>query len=213
MHSSRIPSRNPLITILTIAFIGLLTSCASLKERPEPPKVSLADLEIREMGLFEQRYLVKLRLQNPNDFALDINGMDYEIFINDRPFAHGVSRNSVSLPSFGEDVLQVDVISSLNRIFEQLRDLHKGFERPFNYRITGGVKLNNWPVKIPFEFDGEFTPLPEGKYRQQGVKYIVPSLFSSTENPDIAVYRASAAVQPKTEKRFLPRISGCFGRA
>ncbi len=173
MHNSRMYNSKPLRTIIIIGFTLLLAACASLKERPEPPKVSLAGLEIREIGLFEQRYLVKLRLQNPNDFALDINGMDYEIFINERSFAHGVSRNSVSLPSFGEDVLKVDVISSLNRIFEQLRDLERGFDQPLNYRITGGVKLNNWPVKIPFEFDGEFTPLPKSIYRPKGVKFIV----------------------------------------
>lgn len=175
MPSSIISIRNLLVAILIISIAGLLASCASLKGRPEPPRVSLAGLEIGEIGLFEQRYLVKLRLQNPNDFDLDIKGMDYEIFINDRVFAHGVSRNSVSLPSFGEDVLQVDVISSLNRIFEQLRDLEKGFDRPFKYHITGGIKLNNWPVKIPFDFEGEFTPVPKDKLRPQGVKYIVPS--------------------------------------
>jgi LEA14-like dessication related protein len=174
MYNSRKSIRNLLISLFIIGIIALLGSCAGLRERPEPPKISLAGLEIQEIGLFEQRYLVKLRLQNPNAFALDINGMNYEIFINDRPFAHGVSRNAVSLPSFGEDVLQVDVISNLNRIFEQLRNLEQGFDRPFSYRITGGMKLNNWPVKIPFQLDGELAPLPMGKFRSQGVQYPLP---------------------------------------
>lgn len=136
----------------------LLISCASVMKKPEPPRVGIAGLEILEVGLFEQRYLLSLRLQNPNDFALDVNGMDYEVFLNDRSFAHGVNHNSVTLPAFGEDVLEVEVISSLSNMLDQLRGLESGYNQPLSYRILGGVKINNWPVKIPFEFKGEIAP-------------------------------------------------------
>jgi LEA14-like dessication related protein len=134
-----------------------LVGCAGLTERPDPPRISIAGLEVIEIGLFEQRYLLKLRLQNPNDFDIKISGMDYEVFVNDSPFAHGVSRNAVNLPSFGEDVFDVEVVSSLTSLFNQLRTLEQGQDRPLNYRITGGIKVNNWPRKIPFEFKGETT--------------------------------------------------------
>jgi len=142
-----------------IIVFSLLVACAGLAERPNPPRVSIAGLEVIEIGLFEQRYLLKLRLQNPNDFDINIKGMDYEVFINERPFAHGVSRNKVNLPSFGEDVFDVEVISSLTNLFNQLRTLEQQQDKPLSYRITGGIKTNKWPRKIPFEFKGETTAL------------------------------------------------------
>ncbi len=144
---------------LAFVFISLLlVSCASVMKKPEPPRVGIAGLEILEVGLLEQRYLLSLRLQNPNDFALDINGMDYEVFLNDRSFAHGVNHNPVTLPAFGEDVLEVEVVSSLSNLLEQIRGLETGYNQPLSYRILGGVKINSWPVKIPFEFKGKIAP-------------------------------------------------------
>lgn len=149
--------------IVFIIVLSLLAACSGLTERPEPPRVSIAGLEVIEIGLFEQRYLLKLRLQNPNHFDINIRGMDYELFINEQPFAHGVNRNTVNLPSFGEDVFHVEVISSLTSLFNQLRTLEQQQGKPLSYRITGGIKTNNWPRKIPFEFKGETTALTGNK--------------------------------------------------
>jgi LEA14-like dessication related protein len=62
-----------------------LAAYSNLLERPEPPRVSLAGLEIVDANLFEQRYALRLRLQNTNDMTLSITGLDYEVFLNDRP--------------------------------------------------------------------------------------------------------------------------------
>ncbi len=134
-----------------------LTGCSALVERPEPPRVSLAGLEIVEANLFEQRYGLRLRLQNTNDMRLSITGLDYEVFLNDRPFAHGVSRDGVTLPPFGEDVLRVEVVSNLADILRQLQDLASGPGKTLNWRITGHLKLSNWPTKIPFDYSGELV--------------------------------------------------------
>jgi LEA14-like dessication related protein len=79
---------------LAHALIGLsallvLGACARLGEA-EPPQVRLADIRLLEGGLLEQRFRVDLRLGNPNDFDLPLDGLTFELELNDRPF--GASR-------------------------------------------------------------------------------------------------------------------------
>lgn len=71
----------------------LLNACATLMQQFDPPYGNLAGLELKELGLLEQRYLLKLRVQNPNSVPLPIAGMNYDLAINNKKFARGVSVN------------------------------------------------------------------------------------------------------------------------
>lgn len=146
------PQRRP--GALLLACLLLVTGCTYLPTRPEPPLVSLVDLQLVEATLFEQQYLLHLRLQNPNDFALPIEGMRYTLTINDREFASGVSGDMATLPPFGETVVAVSVISNLFRIYEQLRDPHPDREG-FTYAIEGRLSLRGLPTTLPFRHTGE----------------------------------------------------------
>jgi LEA14-like dessication related protein len=147
---------------------GLVAACSVLMERPEPPRVSLAGLEIVDANLFEQRYALRLRLQNTHSMTLSITGMDYEVFLNDRPFAHGVSREGVTLLPFGEDVVRLEVVSNLADVLRQLQDLGPGPGQTLSYRITGHLKLSNWPTKIPFDYSGELVTPTEAQETMRG---------------------------------------------
>lgn len=146
-------------------FIGpllltLLGGCAGLFSRPEPPQISLASIRPVDMGLFEQRYRLRLRVQNPNPFALRIKGMDYSLYLNDQQFAQGVSPESATVPAYGEQVVEVDVISNLARLFDQFSEL--GRQRSLSYRLVGGIRLANVTARIPFEYQGEISFAPKG---------------------------------------------------
>ena len=40
----------------------------------EPPKISIANIAPKDFTIFEQRFDVQLRIQNPNEKELGING-------------------------------------------------------------------------------------------------------------------------------------------
>ena len=69
----------------------LLAGCAGISGLSQKPEVSLAGLELAELKLFEQRFKMKLRIQNPNDVELKINGLTFDVDINGLPFAKGLS--------------------------------------------------------------------------------------------------------------------------
>jgi len=138
-----------------IAASLLLVGCAAIQPQVDPPRVALADLRILDITLFEQRYLLRLRIQNPNPFDLPITGMDFTLHINEREFGSGVSRQAVTVPAYGEEVVDVKVISNLARVFQQLHDWDEGRGGRLSYRLSGGLSLANRIGKIPFEYRGE----------------------------------------------------------
>jgi hypothetical protein len=86
-------------SLLSCALGLLLAACAGWPEGAQSPTVTLTDIRPLEFGLLEQRYLIRLRIQNPNAFDLPINGLSYQLEINDQPFARGVSNRLLNVPS------------------------------------------------------------------------------------------------------------------
>ena len=140
-----------------VTYLVIVSGCATLTHKVEPPTVSLAGIQLLELGLLEQRYRLQLRIQNPNDFALPIAGMEYRVNLNDAEFAHGVSSHSVSVPAFDEAVLEVDGVSNLSSVLNQLQLLGSRREQTLRYALTGSAKLKNRLLRIPFEYHDEIN--------------------------------------------------------
>lgn len=155
-------NRRSFVLALLFGAVAVLSACASLRGGPEPPRVSLIGLNLVSMELFEQRYRVRLRLKNPNDFELPVRGMDFRLDINGETFADGVSGQSVSVPAYGEEVLELEVSSSLLNVFRQLQSLQNKGAPGLAYRITGRVAVGRYGQRLPFDYSGELA-LPGGE--------------------------------------------------
>ncbi len=138
----------------------IMLGCAVIYPEPEPPHVTVADLYAIDVKLLEQRYGLRLRVQNPNSFALPIVGMDFRLEINDREFARGVSDKAVEVPAYGEALVDVDVVSNLGYLLGQLWDLEDRRRDTLRYRLSGRIGLANHIGKVPFEYKGEISPRP-----------------------------------------------------
>jgi LEA14-like dessication related protein len=128
--------------------------CAGLWRTTEPPRVSLVDVRPLAMTLFEQRYGLKLRVQNPNPTPLSVDGMSFDVELNERAFATGVSPRGFSVPAYGETVVDVEVVSNLARLYEQLRALESGHGEALRYRLSGDLHLTGPAESLRFEQDG-----------------------------------------------------------
>ena len=131
----------------------LISGCAATSELANPPRVSLADIRLAEVGLVEQRYAARLRVQNPNDAQLNVRGMEYTIYVNGRKFADGVSGRDFSVPGYSEEIIDVNLTSTVLRVFEQFRSLSHGESRIFRYRIAGSLSLAGLRGSIPFSHE------------------------------------------------------------
>lgn len=149
--------------ILTFLLAVVFAGCSSTMKLSEPPYITLSNINLLNMGVFEQRYRIMMRIQNPNDVVIPIKGMSYRIFINEKDFARGVSNKSVNIPEFGEEVIEIVAASDLTSILKQFQELMAGGTKRVSYRLTGKAKLANRMRKLPFEYKGELDLNPGEK--------------------------------------------------
>lgn len=146
--------------LLLVFGVLLIAGCATMSNYPEKPRVSLVSIQPKDMTLLEQRYALQLRILNPNETAIPIEGLNYSVEINGREFAYGVSRQSVSIPPFGEALLDVDVVSNLLNVLQQVQEMSNEQQDSLQYRLSGKLSLSNSLVKLPFDYHGELKYSP-----------------------------------------------------
>lgn len=134
----------PALRQLTVLLLTLiLAGCAAFTAR-DPLNVQVAGIQPLPGEGLELRMAVKLRVQNPNDMALDYNGIALDLDVNGRRLASGVSDASGSVPRFGETVISVPVTVSAFSAARQALGLaeHIGLQDvPYTLRgkLAGGL--------------------------------------------------------------------------
>jgi LEA14-like dessication related protein len=145
----------PFAAALLVA--ALLSACA-LAPKLETPRLSVAEVQIVSSDLWEQHLRVRLRVQNPNDRALAVKGLEYTLDVEGQPFASGVSAASFSVPALGEAEFDMNVTTNLAGTL--LRLLARGPDalgQSVSYRLAGKVSLSQGLLRsIPFEERGTF---------------------------------------------------------
>ena len=141
--------------LIILLFATVLAGCATVQSPLESPHVSLIDLRLLSATLFEQRYALKIRVQNPNPVELPISGMDFRLDINDVELGRGVSDKSVTVPAYGEEVFEINLVSNFARIVNQIRAFESGQGQSLRYRLAGGISVENRIGKLPFDYHGE----------------------------------------------------------
>lgn len=144
--------------ITALLFVVMLNGCAALQSAIETPHVTLNNLQVLDMTPLEQRYVVTLRLQNPNPISLPVTGMSFQLDINDMELGRGVTNEAVTVPAYGEALVEIHVVSNLLRIVNQIHALESSKSQSLRYRLSGGLSISNRMSKLPFEYRGEFGP-------------------------------------------------------
>lgn len=142
---------------LGLALALTVSGCTSLYRYADPPRVTLAGIRILDLTLFEQRYLLALRVQNPNSIELPIEGMSYTLNVNGMELARGVSNQKTTIPAFGEQVLQISVVASTISALNQLRHWQQSPPKDLAYQLKGKIQLADVAVSLPFEYSGKIS--------------------------------------------------------
>ena len=144
----------------------VVAGCATLSGL-ETPRVNISNITPQDMTLFEQKFLVQLRIQNPNDVPLEVKGMTFNLDLNGKSFATGLSNQQVTIPRFGSEVVEVEVFSGLTGILKQFQSFAAGGAPRFTYRLRGKAYLDKpASISLPFDEQGEIElPLPAGPTR------------------------------------------------
>ncbi|MEM7170790.1 MAG: LEA type 2 family protein [Pseudomonadota bacterium] len=132
----------------------LLASC-QLPTDFETPDFRIINVQLLPGGLFEQRLLLSLRIINPNDFALDIDGANMNLQLNGQAFGRGVSDQRVTVPRLGEGQMDFTVSTGLLEVVQQVMTLAE--RDSLDYKITGTAFLSGLSRRsVPYEIEGRF---------------------------------------------------------
>ena len=151
--------------------ILMMTGCAGMGQRLEPPRVKLATIRVQEFNVLETVFEVQLRVFNTNETALMVRGLECELEINGQPFAIGVSDADVEIPSYGTQLLPLNVYASVFDIIKSLQGLQKHQEQ-LTYHIKGKGRLGAGalPSVLPFNSEGNIS-LPDLPHLKKGNQY------------------------------------------
>ena len=149
------------LTRITSGFLlALALAGCALRPHFETPQLSLIGVQLVSSDLWEQRLKVRLRVQNPNDAALSVKGIEYTLEIGGQKVASGVSDASFVVPALGET--QFDTNLTTNMVGALLKLLGRGpdsLSTGVDYRLTGKISLaSGWMRSVPFDERGTFKP-------------------------------------------------------
>lgn len=154
-------SRLTLHRYLAVLLLPVLAACAtSGLGNLQPPHVTLSNIAPADnMTFFEQRYHVTLRVQNPNNTDLPVDGLNYNVTLNGKEFARGVSQDDVTIPALGEGLVHVTVTSSPFDWVRQIDQLNRNPDLRPSYKVDGSLYLKGLGNRrLPFSQSGTFVP-------------------------------------------------------
>ena len=147
---------------LAIPFVILIIAgCAGVGTQLDPPRISLANIQVQEVTGLETAFQIQLRVFNANDVDLNVKGIKAELEINEQTFATGVSNTPVDIPSYGTELVTITVYSSVIKMFRSVYGLKDTEE--LRYRLNGKLRVagnNMLPYTLPFESEGQVTLKP-----------------------------------------------------
>lgn len=144
---------------LAAALMAPLAACATLTGR-EPLTVDVVGVEPLPGRGIEGRFLVSLRVQNPNTEPVPFDGVAITLDVRGERFASGVSDVSGTVPRFGETVLGVPVTVPVSAMLAQVMGLAAGGRPRLDYDLRGRLAGPGFGG-VRFSSSGELT-LPAG---------------------------------------------------
>jgi len=145
-----------------ILLLLVLTGCAGFSSL-EKPKVTLADIQIQEVKTLETAFLVQLRVMNPNNRPLEIEGLSCDVELDGRKFASGLQGGQGTIPAYGSVLVPMEVYASVLDMFTSVLGVLQNQNepgavgRPISYRLKGKVRVSSggFSHNLPFASEGE----------------------------------------------------------
>ena len=145
--------------IMAWGVLSNLSGCSWMTGSFEDPDVKLLKVEVVKARLLEQEFVMRFRIDNPNDFSLPVRGLQYAVQLNDIQLAEGESGQWFTVPAHGHEVFDVPVRTNLWRHMKYIVKLLERPEEPIRYRLQGEVKTGlMFGRSVHLRRNGEIIP-------------------------------------------------------
>lgn len=139
-----------------------LTGCTFINSNIQPPQVTLESLQMLPPTGMTQRFNIGLRMANPNDRPLKIDGIAYTLALNGYKLVDGVGSDIPEVAPFSE--VSFNVQASTN-VFEAVRFINnfvgeRGAEQ-LDYRLKADLAVAGLSRRLSVEEAGKVPLLGE----------------------------------------------------
>ncbi len=119
-----------------VVLIGGASGCSTTGSI-EPLEVTLADLDVTEVTVFETTLVAKLRITNPNPAAMTIEGAAFKLYLEDKKVGSGTTKEIFTVDRLDSSL--VDVVFHINNASALLRLKDILEDDDVSYGISGGL--------------------------------------------------------------------------
>lgn len=131
----------------------LLSACASTGELVSAPDVSLRNVQLTDLGLSGQTFLLSFDVSNPNPFPLPISTVSYGVELDSQRFASGRTQGGFTVPASGDGEFAISVELNLLKTAPQLLYVVRdGEKRDVAYKLKGELGVDI-PLVKPMNFE------------------------------------------------------------
>ena len=140
--------------VLILLLVFGLSGCSLFVPKLERPTLSVVSVQLLKSDLWHQELRVRLRVQNPNDRSLPVQGITYQLDVEGQELAHGESGDHFVVPALGEAQFDLSVSANMaNMVFKLLNRSTNQVQ----YRVYGKISLSAGLLRsIHFDDHGTF---------------------------------------------------------
>ncbi len=131
-----------------------LAGCAAFAPKIEPPRLAIVHVAMTSADIFNQQFLVRLNVANPNDRDLPVRGIEYQLFLEGDAFAEGSNAKPFTIPALADTEFDLTVrtnfVSGIGRLLSRLNG-----RTDVKYVLEGKVHTDlGFVKKVPFTESG-----------------------------------------------------------
>lgn len=142
--------------LLGLLCAAALAGCTSLR-LTDPLTVGVAGIEPLPGEGLELRLAVTVRVQNPNDVAVEYTGAALSLDLNNRRLASGVSDRLGTVPRYGETTFTIPVtISAFDMMRQVFGFIEADARGEVRYRVRGKLE-GGWSGPRRFSSEGSIA--------------------------------------------------------
>jgi LEA14-like dessication related protein len=149
-----------LCALLSLVLLLAVNGCSSvITEELQDPVVRLLKVDVIKAKLLEQKFVLRFRIDNPNDLSLPVRFLRYKVKLNGVLLAEGESDRDFVIPAKGHQNFEIPVRTNLWRHLKQIVNLLEDPNKPISYQLQGEVKTGlMFGRSVHLERNGEIIP-------------------------------------------------------
>ena len=122
------------------------------------PRVSVSGLKLEKLSITGAFMVLQVKVENPNDFQLSFENLDYRLRVNGNEWVSGSAANTMSVDGKGNNILNIPVNLDFLSLGSQIYSLIRSGDR-LNYEFSGASNIKGTgPLSdnetVPFNLSG-----------------------------------------------------------